>query len=295
MRVPGHPRVRCRPSRPRRDGPHAGRRERGLAHSSRLPPRARRHAGLCRPGRDDVPRRDPAHGRRVHGGRCILRPLGLPHHLASPRRMAPGTDDQARGVLGPPGPPPAPGAPPHAALRGVLRVRDRPQGHLRGVAARCSGHPSLREQLAFHSRQLQLLQRDVGFLAPAAHLVTGGGGAVLRDLAAGRARGHALHPQPARPVRPLLRGRHRVGSLDASRVRRRRQHQPRLSRDRHALAVPLHRLRAGRGTRAPHAATGTKQAGWPRGSCGGRRARPGCCSVACWASSGQRAPSRCGC
>jgi peptidoglycan/LPS O-acetylase OafA/YrhL len=40
---------------------------------------------------------------------------------------------------------------------------------------------------------------------------------------------------------------------------------------------------------------GTKQDGWPRGSCGGRRARPGCSSVACWASSGQRAPSRCGC
>ena len=168
--------------------------------------------------------------------------------------MAPGTDDQARGVLGPPGPPPAPGAPPHAALRGVLRVRDRPEGHLRGVAARCAGHPSLREQLALHSRQLQLLQRDVGFLAPAAYLVTGGGGAVLRDLAAGRARGHALHPQPAGPVRPVLRGRHRVGSLDASRVRRRPEHQPGLSRDRHALAVPLHRLRAGRGTRAPHAA-----------------------------------------
>ena len=38
------------------------------------------------------------------------------------------------------------------------------------------------------------------------------------------------------------------------RLRRRREHQPGLSRDRHALAVPLHRLRAGRGARAAHAA-----------------------------------------
>ena len=85
----------------------------------------------------------------------------------------------------------------------------------------------------------------------------------------------ALHPQPAGPVRPVLRGRPRLGDLDAPRVRRRPQHQPGLSGDRHALAVPLHRLRAGRGARARDAAPTTRRAGWPRASCGDRRRRPG--------------------
>ncbi len=44
-----------------------------------------------------------------------------------------------------------------------------------------------------------------------------------------------------------------------------------------------------------HAAPARRRAGWPRGSCGGRRARPGWCSAGCWASSGPPAPSRCGC
>ena len=49
----------------------------------------------------------PAHGRRLHGSRRLLRAVGLPHHVAPRRRVAPDADDQARGVLGPPGPPPA--------------------------------------------------------------------------------------------------------------------------------------------------------------------------------------------
>ena len=129
-----------------------------------------------------------------------------------------------------------------------------PQGHVRGAPARRAGHPALREQLALHSGQLELLQRDGGLLAAPAHLVAGGRGAVLRDLAAGRAGRPALHAEPAGPVRAVLcRGR-RVGDLDVRALRRRPQHEPGLPGHRHPVAVPVHRVRARRRARPAHAA-----------------------------------------
>ena len=65
---------------------------------------------------------------------------------------------------------------------------------------------------------------------------------------------HALHPEPAGAVRPVLRGGDRFGALDAPRVPGRPQHQPGLSRHRYPLAMPVHRLRAGRRARARLAA-----------------------------------------
>ena len=87
--------------------------------------------------------------------------------------------------------------------------------------------------------------------------------------------GHALHPQPAGPVRPVLRGRHRVGRLDAlvydGGLNTNRAYLGTDTRSQClfigcALAV---------GLVLAHAAPPRRRAGWPRGSCGGRRARPG--------------------
>ena len=69
-----------------------------------------------------------------------------------------------------------------------------PKGTYGALRLDALGHIALRQQLALHSGQLQLLQRDGGLLAAAAHLVTGGRGAVLRDLAAGRARASCTSP-----------------------------------------------------------------------------------------------------
>ena len=200
--------------------------------------------------RDDVPRRDPAHGRRVHGGGRLLRPVRLPHHLAPDRRVAPEPDHQARRILGPPGAPAPPGHAPDAALRRLPGVGDRAPGHLRGAPPGRAVHAALREQLALHPRQFQLLQRDRGLLPAPAHLVTRGRGAVLRDLAAGGPGRHALHEEPASPVRAVLCRRDRVGDLDVRALRRRPQHQPGVPGHRHPVAVPVHRVRARRRARA---------------------------------------------
>ncbi len=254
----------------RRDGPDAGRRERDLAHSSGLPSGARRGPRLRGRGRDDVPRRDPAHGRRVHGSRRLLRPVGLPHHLAPRGRVAPVPDHQAGGVLGPSCPPPAARVVLDAALRRLPGLGDRPQGHVRGAPARRAGHPALREQLALHSGQLELLQRDGGLLAPPAHLVACGRGAVLRDLAAGRAGHPARDAQLAGPLRALLCRRRRVSDLDVRALRRRCQHEPGLPGHRHPVPVPVHRVRPRRRARPAHAA---QSRGRPLGQGGAVAAR----------------------
>ena len=56
-----------------------------------------------------------------------------------------------------------------AALRRLLRVGDRAQGDLRRAAARRPLHAALREQLALHPRQLELLQRDSAPSSPLLH------------------------------------------------------------------------------------------------------------------------------
>ena len=103
---------------------------------------------------------DPAHGRRVHGRRRLLRPLRVPHHVVAHRRVAPDADHQARRVLGPAGAPTPAGAADDAALRRVLRVGHRAEGDVRRAPPRRPLHAALREQLALHPRQLELLQRE---------------------------------------------------------------------------------------------------------------------------------------
>ena len=259
----------------RREGPDAGRRERDFAHSSGLPPGPRRGPGLRRARRDDVPRRDPAHGRRVHGGRRLLRPVRLPHHLAPDRRVAPEPDHQARRILGPPGAAPPPGHAPDAALRRLPRVGDRAPGDLRGAPPGRAVHAALCEQLALHPRQFQLLQRDRGLLPAPAHLVTRGRGTVLRDLAARGPRRHALHEEPAGPVRAVLCRRDRVGDLDVRALRRRPQHQPGVPR----APTPAPSA-CSSGAPSPSGSSwsrseATRRAASPRASCGDPRAAPG--------------------
>ena len=83
-------------------------------------------------------------------------------------------------------------------------------------------------------------------VAPAAHLVAGGGGAVLPDLAVGGPGRPALHAQPQGPVRAVRRGGDRLRRLDGRRLRRRPEHEPGLSGHGHPVAVPVHRVRPGR-------------------------------------------------
>ena len=88
-----------------------------------------------------------------------------------------------------------------------------------------------------------------------------------------------------------------IGSrvLDAPCLRRWPRHQPRLSRNRHPLAVPLHRLRAGRRTGPAGPQAATRRAAWPRASCGGPPGAPANGSAACSASPGRRPRWRSGC
>ena len=81
--------------------------------------------------------------------------------------------------------------------------------------------------------------------------------------------------EPAGTVRAVLRRGDRVGDLDVRAVRRRPQHQPGVPGHRHALAVPVHRVRARRRARAGLTRGATRRAAWPRGSYGGPPAAPG--------------------
>ena len=53
------------------------------------------------------------------------------------------------------------------------------------------------------------------------------------------------------------------------------EHQPGVSRHRHPLPVPLHRVRARRRPRAAARGAARRRAAWPRGSCGSRPAPAG--------------------
>src|SRR5262249_35479947 len=77
---------------------------------------ARRRPGPRGGRRPPVPRRRLVGTGRVPRGRRLLRPQRLPDHEPPSRRMAERGPDRVVGVLGPPGPAPAPGAVPRPRL-----------------------------------------------------------------------------------------------------------------------------------------------------------------------------------
>ena len=154
----------------------------GVPAAARRLPRRRGRGGVRLPPRPRVG--DGRLPRRRH----VLRPVGVPHHLAAAQRVRPRQGGVVHLVLGPPRPPPAPGA-----LRRADRGRRLRRVHRRLVDARRPAqrhvrHALLRRELALHRLGpvvLRTLQRSV---AAAARVVAGDRGAVLPGVAADRVR-----------------------------------------------------------------------------------------------------------
>ena len=162
----------------------------------------RRDARLRRHRGHPVPRQPELGHRRVLRGRCLLRALRLPHHHAPARRVA----GLGRGgpalLLGPPGPPAVAGALPHDGGGGRGGGAPPPGARFTGSPRGHPGHGGLRGQLAPDLLlPRQLLRHGGQPLPPPAHLDPGHRGAVLPDLAPGRAGvGRGLPPPPSPPV-----------------------------------------------------------------------------------------------
>ena len=235
--------------------------------------------------------------RRVHGSRRLLRPVRLPHHLAAGRRVAPDRSPSSWGRSGPAGR--AVCCP--ALLLMLLFVAFFasvivPKGTYGALRLDALVHAALREQLALHPGQLQLLQRDGVVVAADPHLVAGGGGAVLPDLAAGGARACCASPGACEPCSLLCcAAAVALGRLDVRAVHDGgRQHQPGVPRHRHPLPVPLHRLRAGRRARAADPAR-PRAGRLAQGRAVAARRRPGEARVRRWSASSAPRPWRSPC
>jgi len=242
MSDPPTPRLRCRLHRNQEGKARCRTTRARFAHSSGLPAGARRCPGLRRARRDDVPRWDPAHGRRVHGGRRLLRPVRLPHHLAPDRRVA---------------------AEPHIRLGAFWARRARrllpamllmllfvaffasvivPRGTYGALRLDALSTLLYVSNWHFILRQFQLLQRD-GCLLPLLH--TWSLASRSSSTSSGRfvVLGVMHFTKSLRPCSRCAGPRRSLGDLDARALRRRPQHQPGVPRDRHALPVPVHRVR----------------------------------------------------
>ena len=157
---------------------------------------ARRRPGHRHRARGRLPSRLP--GRGLGGRRRLLRPVGVPHHLAASVRAGALGPGPAAGLLGPPRPPPAPRPAPAARGAGRLRAGGRTGGGAVTVALPRRGHTALLRQLAADRRRPQLL-RPVPSREPAhAHLVPGRRGAVLPRLAAAVPRARLARPPSLR-------------------------------------------------------------------------------------------------
>ena len=196
--------------------------------------------------------------RRQH----VLRPVGIPHHLAPAGRVGPSPHHPARPVLGPPGPAAAAGPAPPAGRRGRLRPLLRHPRRVRQPPPRLAVDAVLRGQLALHRRRVQLLRRSRPAVPALPHVVAGDRGAVLHRVAAGGPGAPPPGP-PTPPVPPTVAGAGRRGGrgalASAADMRwslpARRLGHPAVRRDRHP--VPGHPGRRGAGHRAWPCGPGT--------------------------------------
>ncbi len=213
-------------------------------------------------------------GWRVSRGRGVLRPVGLPYHLAAPVRVGEIVGDLARSVLGPAR---------AAAVAGAVLPGGGDRALLRGggVGAGDSGPEGrwdlgadLLQQLASDRGRDELLRGHGTGVAARAHVVARDRGAVLprmadrarrgavaRESRQRRPRGPRHRPGDRRPwgreppaaARPLRRNRHgrdRLGGRHSNPVRGRPQSGSRLLRDRHQGGEPADRGLAGDRLRA---------------------------------------------
>ena len=177
------------------------------------------HRGSTRPGRRGGGA-VPCPGARVRGrvrrGGRVLRRVRLPDHPAAADRTGPHRHDLAVELLGPAGPPPAPGVGARAGGHGgALAVDARPARPTLGGDG-CAGVCGVRQQLRVRPPPRRLLRRPArrgAAVAVAALLVVGGRGAVLPRVAVDAVRRYP----PTAPVPPAAADRHprRGGRLAA--------------------------------------------------------------------------------
>ena len=181
-------------------------------------------------------------------GGHVLRPVGLPHHVAADLGVAATAHHRARAVLGPAGPAPAARPAALAGLRRALRRLRGSGGHVPGTAARFPLDALLRGQLALHPERRQLLRPGQPAVPAHPHLVPGRRRAVLSGVAARGPRcAHTHGPAVGDPGR-VGGGRPGLGRRNGAALSPRSRVDPAVLRDRHAR--PVHAGRRGPGVGA---------------------------------------------
>ena len=164
------------------------------------PARCRRRRG------PPVPRRGA--DRRLPRRRPLLRPVGIPDHVAPAHGVTGERSHPVGRILGSPGPAPAPGARPAARRRGGLLPRPRRAAGAGPDPGRRVRDDRLRRQLAVDRLRERLLRTVPAAVAARAHLEPRDRGAVLSRVAA-RVRGAA---RLASGAHPACRARHLAGA-----------------------------------------------------------------------------------